>query len=106
MKTVDKGNESEMYEISPYATFSVAGGRTVAGQVVKPKKPSRGITTSTLDYSVQFQTFGHPDDDDLTTAAYPVLPNSGGGFGHVKGKSSWHKQRYYNTEGKCDYVVW
>lgn len=100
VKTVDKGSESEMYEISPYATFSVTGGRTGAPQN-HVKTPTRGVTTSTLDYTVQFQTFGHPDGDNLNATAYPVLPNSG--FGHVKGKSSWHKQRYYNTDGKFSY---
>lgn len=84
-----------MYEISPYATFSVTGGRTVLGQG-NSKTPTRGVTTSTLDYTVQFKTFGHPEGDNLNATAYPVLSNSG--FGHVKGKSSWHKQRYYNTD--------
>lgn len=87
---------AEMYEISPYATFSVAGGRTVSNSA---KTPTRGVTTSTLDYTMQFQTFGHPEGDNLNATAYPVLPNPG--FGHVKGKSSWHQQRYYNTDGKC-----
>lgn len=85
-----------MYEISPYATFSVTGGRTNINQQ-NTKTPTRGVTTSTLDYTVQFKTFGHPDADNLNATAYPVLPSSG--FGHVKGKSSWHKQRYYNTDG-------
>lgn len=84
-----------MYEISPYATFSVNGGRTTSGL---SKTPTRGVTTSTLDYTVQFKTFGHPDADNLNATAYPVLPNPSG-FGHVKGKSSWHNQRYYNTDG-------
>lgn len=97
VKTVDKGNESEMYEISPYATFSVSGGRTVVGQGNNGKTPTRGITTSSLDYTMQFQTFGHPDGDNLNATAYPILPSTG--FGHVKGKSSWNKQRYYNTDG-------
>lgn len=86
---------SEMYEISPYATFSVAGGRTTSSTT---KTPTRGVTTSTLDYTMQFKTFGHPEGDNLNATAYPVLPNPG--FGHVKGKSSWHQQRYYNTDGK------
>lgn len=87
-----------MYEISPYATFSVAGGRTnTPGQVMNAKTPTRAVTSSTLDYTMQFKTFGHPDGD-LNATAYPVLPSSG--FGHVKGKSSWHKQRYYNTDGE------
>lgn len=86
-----------MYEISPYATFSVTGGRTTCGQV---KTPTRGVTTSTLDYTVQFKTFGHPEGD-LNATAYPILPSSG--FGHVKGKSSWHKQRFLSTDGKSQY---
>lgn len=95
VKIIDKDNESEMYEISPYATFSVTGGRTNGSQI-KSKTPTRSVTASTLDYTVQFKTFGHPEGDNLNATAYPVLPNSG--FGHVKGKSSWHKQRYYNTD--------
>lgn len=79
-----------MYEISPYATFSVSGGRTTTALA---KTPTRGVTPSTLDYTVQFKTFGHPDDD---LNAYPVLPNA---FSHVKGKASWQNQRYYNTDG-------
>lgn len=82
-----------MYEIAPYATFSVSCGRTTSEL---SKTPLRGVTPSALDYTVQFKTFGHPDGDNLTTA-YPVLPNAG--FGHVKGKSSWQNQRYYNTDG-------
>lgn len=89
----------EMYEISPYATFSVSGGRTHVGggDGHQAKTPSRGggVTASTLDYTVQFKTFGHPDGDNLNATAYPIMPS-----GHVKGKSSWHKQRYINTDGK------
>ncbi|XP_070137489.1 cell adhesion molecule Dscam1 isoform X2 [Drosophila bipectinata] len=93
VKTVDKGNESEMYEISPYATFSVNGGRTGA----PAKTPTRAVAAQTpLDYTMQFKTFGHPEGENLNATAYPLLPSSG--FGHVKSKSSWHKQRYYNTE--------
>lgn len=84
-----------MYEIAPYATFSVSCGRTTSEL---SKTPLRGVTPSALDYTVQFKTFGHPDGDNLNaTAAYPVLPNAA--FGHVKGKSSWQNQRYYNTDG-------
>lgn len=83
-----------MYEISPYATFSVSGGRTCSTQV---KTPTRGVNNSTLDYTVQFKTFGHPEGDNLNATAYPMLPSSG--FGHVKGKSSWHKQRFIGTDG-------
>ncbi|XP_034127419.1 Down syndrome cell adhesion molecule-like protein Dscam2 isoform X3 [Drosophila guanche] len=93
VKTVDKGNESEMYEISPYATFSVNGGRTGA----PAKTPTRAVAAQTpLDYTMQFKTFGHPEGENLNATAYPLLPTSG--FGHVKSKSSWHKQRYYNTD--------
>ncbi|KAI8046868.1 hypothetical protein M5D96_003084 [Drosophila gunungcola] len=84
-----------MYEISPYATFSVNGGRTGA----PAKTPTRAVAAQTpLDYTMQFKTFGHPEGENLNATAYPLLPSSG--FGHVKSKSSWHKQRYYNTEGE------
>lgn len=83
-----------MYEISPYATFSVSGGRTTSNTT---KTPTRGVTTSTLDYTVQFKTFGHPEGENLNATAYPVLPTAG--FGHVKGKSSWHKQRFFSADG-------
>lgn len=90
-----------MYEISPYATFSVTGGRTVVQG--HSKTPTRGAhTPSSLDYTMQFKTFGHPEGD-LNATAYPILPSSG--FGHVKGKSSWHKQRYYNTDGNKSFVI-
>uniref|UniRef100_A0A1A9ZZV3 Down syndrome cell adhesion molecule n=2 Tax=Glossina TaxID=44049 RepID=A0A1A9ZZV3_GLOPL len=92
VKTVDKANESEMYEISPYATFSVNGGRTGA----PAKTSTRGMAASPLDYTMQFKTFGHPEGENLNATAYPLLPSSG--FGHIKSKSSWHKQRYYNTD--------
>lgn len=95
VKIIDKDNDSEMYEISPYATFSVTGGRTVVqGHAKTPTRATH--TPSSLDYTMQFKTFGHPEGD-LNATAYPILPSSG--FGHVKGKSSWHKQRYYNTDG-------
>lgn len=83
-----------MYEISPYATFSVAADRPNA---ISMKTPTRGVNQSTLDYTVQFKTFGHPESDNLNATAYPILPSSG--FGHVKGKSSWNKQRYARTDG-------
>lgn len=109
---VDKCNDAEeMYEISPYATFSVSGGRTQQQQQQLAKTPTRGLTTSTLDYTVQFKTFGHPEGEmNLNATAYPMLAGGGAGggggvvasSGHVKGKSSWHKQRYVssNTDGK------
>jgi len=84
-----------MYEISPYATFSVNGGRTGA----PTKTPTRGLTGQTPhDYTMQFKTFGHPEGENLNATAYPLLPNAS--FGHVMGKPSWHKQRYQNTDGK------
>lgn len=94
----------EMYEISPYATFSVNGGRTGA----PAKTPTRAVAAQTpLDYTMQFKTFGHPEGENLNATAYPLLPSSG--FGHVKSKSSWHKQRYYNTEGEWNRkskIIW
>ncbi len=96
VKIIDKDNDSEMYEISPYATFSVTGGRTVSQG--HSKTPMRGAhTPSSLDYTMQFQTFGHPEGE-LNATAYPILPSAG--YGHTKGKSSWHKQRYYNGDGE------
>jgi len=50
------------------------------------KTPTRGVTASTLDYTVQFKTFDHPEGDNLNAKAYPVLPNAGAGVaggGHV-----------------------
>ncbi|XP_051862940.1 cell adhesion molecule Dscam2 isoform X2 [Drosophila albomicans] len=93
VKTVDKSNESEMYEISPYATFNVNGERTGA-----PAKPaSHGLAGHTPhDYTMQFKTFGHPEGDNLNATAYPLLPNTR--FGHGKSKSSWPKNRYLNTD--------
>lgn len=67
-----------MYEISPYATFSVPGNH------------NRSVTTSTLDYTMQFKTFGHIEDEGSNAIIYPK---------HGSGKHSWHKHRYYNTEG-------
>lgn len=60
----------EMYEIAPYATFSVSCGRTTSEL---SKTPLRGVTPSALDYTVQFKTFGHPDGDNLNATAYPVF---------------------------------
>lgn len=69
-----------MYEISPYATFSVGGNN------------SRSVTTSTLDYTMQFKTFGHLEDEDAVV--YPK---------NASGKHNWHKHRYYSNDGKYDY---
>lgn len=88
-----------MYEISPYATFSVNGGRTGA-----PSKESvRCLAGQTAhDFTMQFKTFGHPEGENLNATALPLLPNAS--FGHGTRKSSWHKQRYNNTEGKMLYA--
>lgn len=67
-----------MYEISPYATFSV------------PSNNSRSVTTSTLDYTMQFKTFGHIDDDERNAVIYSKNANN---------KHTWHKHRYCNSEG-------
>lgn len=48
----------EMYEISPYATFSVPG------------RENRSVTTATLDYTMQFKTFGHLENEDINTIDY------------------------------------
>ncbi|XP_068085516.1 cell adhesion molecule Dscam2 [Anabrus simplex] len=42
---------SELYEMSPYATFAV------------PPDPPRPVNAATLDYTVQFKTFGHSEND-------------------------------------------
>lgn len=68
-----------MYEISPYATFSVPSGN------------SRAVTASTLDYTIQFKTFGHTDEDDDNAIVYSK---------NLGGQNTWHKHnRYYDTEG-------
>lgn len=41
---------SDMYEISPYATFQVGG-------------PHRPAVASTLDHTLQFRTFGHMENE-------------------------------------------
>lgn len=69
-----------MYEISPYATFSITGNN------------SRSVTTSTLDYTMQFKTFGHTDDHESNVM---VCEKSSGN------KCSWPKHRYCNSsDGK------
>lgn len=100
VKQRDKDTDSEMYEISPYATFNVSGGRMPAGAQSSAKTPTRSINSVTMDYTLQFKTFGHPEGCELNATAYPMLPS--GGFGHVKNKSSWHKQRYTDGELSLD----
>ncbi|XP_021937228.1 Down syndrome cell adhesion molecule-like protein Dscam2 isoform X2 [Zootermopsis nevadensis] len=43
---------SEIYEMSPYATFAMAASPA-----------TRELSTTTLDYTVQFKTFGHSEND-------------------------------------------
>lgn len=84
-----------MYEISPYATFSVNDGSASA------KTPTRGQRGQTPhDYTMQFKTFGHPEGENLNATAYPLLPNPN--FGHVKNNPSWQKQRGFNNDGKLN----
>lgn len=64
-----------MYEISPYATFSVLGNN------------SRSVTTSTLDYTMQFKTFGHIENEEHNDV-YPKIGD----------KRSWQKHRYNTGE--------
>lgn len=71
-----------MYEISPYATFSVPGNG------------SRSVTTSTLDYTMQFKTFGHLENDENNSTVYPKPPD----------KRHWQKHRYYNTGNKINEI--
>ncbi|XP_035786671.1 Down syndrome cell adhesion molecule-like protein Dscam2 isoform X3 [Anopheles albimanus] len=85
----NKDENSEMYEISPYATFNASTGRLC--------KEPRNLNPSNIDYSLQFRTFGHPECE-LNATAYPLLESTGHMPGHIKGKSSWHKQQFYNTD--------
>ncbi|KAJ8980637.1 hypothetical protein NQ317_017933 [Molorchus minor] len=64
------------YEILPYATFSVPGSNT------------RAAPASTLDYTLQFKTFGHIEEGDRD-ARYPES---------IPGKHTWHKNFYYSNE--------
>lgn len=63
-----------MYEISPYATFSVPG------------RDNRSVTTATLDYTMQFKTFGHLENEDINAIDYE--------------RSSVDFERYFQK--KCD----
>ncbi|XP_058830387.1 cell adhesion molecule Dscam2 isoform X2 [Topomyia yanbarensis] len=82
VKMINKDNNAEMYEISPYATFNDSGERTV-------KAMCRDRTVSSLDYSLQFRTFGHLESE-LNAPAYPLLERSG--FSHVNDDPSCHKE--------------
>ncbi|KOX68634.1 Down syndrome cell adhesion molecule-like protein Dscam2 [Melipona quadrifasciata] len=78
-KSNDHG--SEMYEISPYATFSVPG------------RENRSVTTATLDYTMQFKTFGHLENEDINTIDYE---RSSVDF------ERWHKQRYFPSIAEAE----
>ncbi|XP_043274690.1 Down syndrome cell adhesion molecule-like protein Dscam2 isoform X2 [Venturia canescens] len=77
---------SEMYEISPYATFSVPG------------RENRSVTTATLDYTMQFKTFGHLENEDINTIDYE---RSSVDFERSK-TPRWHKQRYFPSIAEAE----
>ncbi|XP_033323157.1 Down syndrome cell adhesion molecule 3 isoform X4 [Megalopta genalis] len=77
---------SEMYEISPYATFSVPG------------RENRSVTTATLDYTMHFKTFGHLENEDTNTIDYE---RSSVDFERSK-TSRWHKQRYFPSIAEAE----
>ncbi|XP_053986908.1 cell adhesion molecule Dscam2 isoform X2 [Hylaeus volcanicus] len=83
-KSNDHG--SEMYEISPYATFSVPG------------RENRSVTTATLDYTMQFKTFGHLENEDINTIDYE---RSSVEFERSK-TPRWHKQRYFPSIAEAE----
>ncbi|XP_066587504.1 cell adhesion molecule Dscam1 isoform X2 [Prorops nasuta] len=83
-KSNDHG--SEMYEISPYATFSVPG------------RENRSVTTATLDYTMQFKTFGHLENEDINTIDYD---RSSVEFERSK-TPRWHKQRYFPSIAEAE----
>ncbi|XP_047351251.1 Down syndrome cell adhesion molecule-like protein Dscam2 isoform X6 [Vespa velutina] len=83
-KSNDHG--SEMYEISPYATFSVPG------------RENRSVTTATLDYTMQFKTFGHLENEDINTIDYE---RSSVDFERSK-TPRWHKQRYFPSIAEAE----
>ncbi|XP_034948275.1 Down syndrome cell adhesion molecule-like protein Dscam2 isoform X1 [Chelonus insularis] len=77
---------SEMYEISPYATFSVPG------------RDNRSVNTATLDYTMQFKTFGHLENEDINTIDYE---RSSVDFERSK-TPRWHKQRYFPSIAEAE----
>ncbi|XP_043491862.1 Down syndrome cell adhesion molecule-like protein Dscam2 isoform X4 [Polistes fuscatus] len=83
-KSNDHG--SEMYEISPYATFSVPG------------RENRSVTTATLDYTMQFKTFGHLENEDINRIDYE---RSSVDFERSK-TPRWHKQRYFPSIAEAE----
>uniref|UniRef100_A0A182T3V0 Fibronectin type-III domain-containing protein n=1 Tax=Anopheles maculatus TaxID=74869 RepID=A0A182T3V0_9DIPT len=73
VKVINKEENAEMYEISPYATFNASTGRLC--------KEPRSLNPSNIDYSLQFRTFGHPECE-LNATAYPLLESTGHMPGH------------------------
>ncbi|XP_053686439.1 cell adhesion molecule Dscam2 [Sabethes cyaneus] len=90
VKMLDKEDNSEMYEISPYATFNDTNEQE------SDKAVFRNRTHPAVDYSLQFRTFGHPENE-LHTTAYPLLECAG--FGNAKNRAGRHKQMF-NTGGQ------
>lgn len=73
-----------MYEISPYATFSVGAG----------PQPSRSVTAATLDYTLQFRTFGHSENEGLN----PPPPPPCAGYPNRPARFR-HKRCYHSNDG-------
>ncbi|XP_046477031.1 cell adhesion molecule Dscam1 isoform X1 [Neodiprion pinetum] len=84
LKPNDHG--SEMYEISPYATFSVPG------------RENRSVTTATLDYTMQFKTFGHLENEDIN-----IIDYERSSIDYERSKTPrWHKQRYFPSIAEAE----
>lgn len=78
---------SEMYEISPYATFSMNNAPSAGAG-----SGGRSVTASTLDYTVQFRTFGRSEGEALGPA--PTRPNL---HGHDRRSA---KHRSFSSSGE------
>lgn len=70
-----------MYEISPYATFSMSGGAEVAGGAGGEAGAGAGGAVG----GVHLRTFGHGDEPVLSAPARPTLHS--------------HKHRSFNKPG-------
>lgn len=75
-----------MYEISPYATFSVGAG----------PQPSRSVTAATLDYTLQFRTFGHSENEGLN----PPPPPPCVGYPNRPARFRQKQRCYHSNDGK------
>ncbi|XP_060516116.1 cell adhesion molecule Dscam2 [Cylas formicarius] len=69
---------SGTYEITPYATF-----------VVPASNNSDSIDNLTLDYTLQFKTFGHIEDGEHSNI---ILSKN------ASNKSAWHKNHFYHND--------